>query len=142
MSYLKIMVHSVWGTYNHEKVLTPGIMNNLFEHIRENARLKNIHIDFINGHLDHVHCLISLNAFQNIATVMQLIKGESSFWANKEKLLNHKLEWAEDYYAGSVSLTSVDKVRDYIRNQQEHHRKMTFQEEYEKFIKIYGLEGG
>ena len=73
---------------------------------------------------------------------MQLIKGESAFWANKKNLFDRKLNWAEDYFAGSVSESSIDKVREYIKNQEEHHRKVTFQQEYETFIKAHGFKLG
>lgn len=56
----------------------------MWEHIRANARQKGIFIDFINGHEDHCHCLISLGPDQTIQKTMQLIKGESSFWMNKQ----------------------------------------------------------
>jgi putative transposase len=142
MSYIKIMVHSVWGTYKHQPILVSGKREELFKHIRENAKSKDIYIDTINGFTNHVHCLISLGADQNIAKVMQLIKGEASFWANKENLLTNKLEWAEDYFAASVSESAVNKVRMYIKNQEEHHKKITFAEEYEKFINSYGFKLG
>lgn len=142
MSYVKIMVHCVFGTKNKEPILVSGKREELFKHIRENARTKDIYIDTINGHIDHIHCLISLGAEQNIAKLMQLIKGEASFWTNKHKLFGHKLEWTEDYFAASVSESSLDKVRDYIKNQEEHHRKITFTEEYEKFIHSYGFKLG
>jgi putative transposase len=61
-----------------------------------------------------------------------LIKGESAFWANKNNLLKTKFEWADEYYAASVSDSSVEKVRKYIYNQEEHHRKVSFEEEYKK----------
>ena len=73
---------------------------------------------------------------------MQLIKGESSFWANKEKFFLNKLYWAEDYFAASVSESSIDKVRLYINNQKEHHKKVTFTQEYEQFITSYGFKLG
>jgi putative transposase len=139
MSYVKLMVHTVWGTKNREPVLLKDKRDFLFSHIQYNARTKDIFIDTIGGYQDHVHCLISLGLDQNIAKVMQLIKGESSFWANKEKLFQHKLFWAEDYFAASVSESSVEKVRYYINNQEEHHKKITFSQEYEQFIKTYGF---
>nr|WP_246151237.1 transposase [Adhaeribacter aerolatus] len=64
----------------------------MFRQIQENAKEKGIYIDFINGHIDHVHCLISLGISQNIATIMQQIKGESSFWINKNNLCAGKFE--------------------------------------------------
>ena len=142
MSFIKIMVHCVWGTKDRGSVLVSGKREQLFDHIRENAGTKDIYIDTIAGHVDHIHCLISLGGDQNISKVMQLIKGEAAFWANKNKLFEHKLEWAEDYFAGSVSESVLDKTRDYIKNQEEHHRKITFAEEYKKFVDSYGIKLG
>lgn len=77
---------------------------------------------------------------QTIQKTMQLIKGESSFWINKNKLTKEKFEWQHEYFAVSVSESAIDKVRDYIKNQEEHHHKKTFQEEYDEFISKYGFE--
>lgn len=71
---------------------------------------------------------------------MQLIKGESSFWINKNELTNEKFEWQDEYFAVSVSESMLDKVREYIKKQEEHHSKKTFQQEYEEFITKYGFE--
>ena len=66
---------------------------------------------------------------------MQLIKGESSFWINKNKLTKTKFEWQDDYFVVSVSESQVYKIREYINNQEKHHRRKTFMEEYESFMK-------
>ena len=71
---------------------------------------------------------------------MQLIKGESSFWINKHQLTKQKFEWQDEYFAVSVSESVVDKVRNYIKNQEIHHAKKTFQEEYDEFIDKYGFK--
>ena len=140
MGYVKMWAHLVWATKKREPVLEKNIRKNIFSHIRENALTKNIQIDFINGHVDHVHILISLNADQTIANTIQLIKGESSYWINKNKLTPQKFEWQDDYFAVSVSESGIDKVRDYIKNQEEHHKKKTFQQEYDEFMERYGFE--
>jgi len=106
----------------------------VFKHIKENAKKHGIHIDFINGVEDHVHCLLLLNAELSISKVLNLIKGESSHWANDQIIMSQKFEWADDYYASSVSDSAVKTVRDYIRNQEKHHQKFTFDEEYQKFL--------
>jgi putative transposase len=139
MSYVKIMVHSVWRTKNSEPLLCISKRDVLFTHIKQNAIGKKIYIDTIGGHCDHVHCLLSLGADQCIAKVMQLIKGEASYWANKENLLKHKLYWADDYFAVSVSESMINKVRNYIINQEEHHKKKSFSDEYEDFLRSYGF---
>ena len=71
---------------------------------------------------------------------MQLIKGESSFWINKNDVTKTKFEWSDEYFAVSISETHINKVRDYIKNQEEHHRKKTWKEEYEEFMNKYGFE--
>lgn len=129
------MIHAVWRTKNSERILSPEPRNLLLKHIRENAKEKGIYIDTINAEPEHVHCLFSLNADMSLSKALQLIKGEASFWANKRKLIKSKLYWADDYYAISVSESQVPKVRAYIQNQQEHHRKLYFTEEYEAFSK-------
>ncbi len=82
---------------------------------------------------------MGLNADMSIAKVMQLIKGESAFWINKQPLTKRKFEWADEYFAVSVSESMLDKVRLYIDTQEEHHQKKTFQQEYEAFIQTYGF---
>lgn len=139
ISHVKVWVHAVWGTKKHERILTKEIKEELFKHMLANAKEKQIYIDSINGGMEHIHCLFALNADMSIAKVIQLIKGEGAYWANKKLGMNQKLEWANEYFAVSVSESMVDKVRGYIKNQDEHHRKASFSEEYERFVEKYGL---
>jgi REP element-mobilizing transposase RayT len=140
MPFIKIWVHLVWATKKRTPLLTKEIRQQVFTHIRENAVSKNIHIDFINGHIDHVHCLVSLNQEQTVAKIIQLIKGEASFWINKNDLCNEKFEWQDEYFAVSVSESGVNSVREYIKNQEEHHQKKCFQQEYDEFTEKYGFK--
>ncbi len=141
MPFIKVYIHFVWSTKNREPFLDlPKLRKKVWQHIRENAKEKNIFIDFINGYADHCHCLISLGVDQTIQKIMQLIKGESSFWITKQGLTEQKFEWQDEYFAVSVSESIVDRVRDYIKNQEDHHKHKTFQEEYDEFISKYGFE--
>jgi REP element-mobilizing transposase RayT len=81
-----------------------------------------------------------MNADQNIATIMNLLKGESSFWLNKQKLIKEKFGWQNEYFAVSIGESQIDSVRKYIRNQEVHHQKKNFQQEYDEFIKNYKFE--
>ena len=139
MGYIKIWIHLVWTTKNREPLLTPDIRKQVLDHIRENAIDKGIYIDFLNGYLEHVHCLISLGSGENIDKILMSLKGESSFWINKNNLFCRKFAWQDEYFAVSVSESAVNRVREYIKNQEEHHRKRTFQEEYNKFMIRYGF---
>ena len=95
----------------------------LLQHIKENSINKEIYIDCMNCTTDHIHLLVSLGAEQTVAKTAMLIKGESSFWVNRQKLIHGKFEWQDEYIALSVSYSAVEKVRAYISNQEEHHRK-------------------
>ena len=140
MSYIKVYVHFVWSTKNREPFLSKNIRYDVFKHIRENAENKNIHIDFINGYTDHVHCLVSLNDDLSIGKIAQLLKGESSHWINKNKLTKTKFAWQDEYFAIAVCDDKIQIVRDYIANQEKHHSKTTFAKEHEQFIKRYGFD--
>ncbi len=111
-----------------------------FFHIKENVKQKNIWLDSINGYQEHIHCLISLNKEQSISKVAQLIKGESSFWINKNQLTNSKFIWQDDYWAVSVSESHLEELRKYIQQQEEHHKIKSFTEEVDAFMKKYGWE--
>ena len=140
MPFTKVYIHYVWVTKNRVLVLTPPLRRSLFEHIKQNAISKKIIIDSINGHLEHVHCLICLQPTQTIDNIAKLLKGESAHWFNNRSGINHlRLIWQDDYFAVSVSESAIDKVRAYITNQELHHQKKTFIEEYSEFMKRYAF---
>ena len=141
MPFIKVHIHFVWSTKNRYPFLdSKELRSKVWNHIRQNAKEKGIFIDFINGYSDHSHCLVSLGIDQTIQKVIQLIKGESSFWINKNGLTSEKFEWQDEYFAVSVSESMLDKMKEYIKNQEEHHSKRTFQDEYDEFIIKYGFE--
>ena len=141
MPFIKVYIHFVWSTKNRQSFLsTPELRKLMWRHIRDNAKKKGIYIDFINGYKEHCHCLVSLGDDQTMRQLMQLIKGESSHWINKENLLSEKFEWQDEYFAVSVSESLVDKVRNYIKNQENHHAHKTWDEEYNELIEKYGFQ--
>ncbi|MFA9391934.1 MAG: transposase [Prolixibacteraceae bacterium] len=79
MSFVKIYLHCVWCTKNREHIIPNSSRPVLLNHFKEYCSSKNIFLDFVNVHLDHAHALISLGKEQNIAEIMHLLKGESSF---------------------------------------------------------------
>ncbi len=140
MPWVKVWLHFVWTTKNRHPFLTDEIRLAVFEHIRQNAREKGIHIDFINGWLEHVHCLISLGTDQTLEKIMQLIKGESSFWINKNKLTKTTFGWQDEYFVVSVNEETLPSVRRYISKQEEHHKTNSFDDEFEDFLKRAGFQ--
>ena len=139
MSWVRVYIHIVFSTKNREPLLNSSeLRKNVYKHIKENAAEKNIWLDCVNGWEDHAHCLISLGREQTISKVIQLIKGESSYWINKNLLTESKFLWQDDYWAVSVSESLVESVRKYIHNQEEHHSKKSFSDEINELMRIYG----
>ncbi|MCW3087409.1 MAG: Transposase family [Sediminibacterium sp.] len=135
MPFTKVFVHYVWATKHRAPILTPQIRQLLFEHIRQNAQSKKIFLDCVNGHLDHVHCLVRLHPTQTVDTIARLIKGESAHWFNNRSGITHaRLAWQNDYFAVAVCESALENVRNYIHNQEARHQKKNFDEEYLEFM--------
>ena len=138
MSWTSIFVHMIFSTGNRTPFLkTPDLRREVFTHIKENARKKDIWLDSVNGYDDHAHCLIKLDKDQSISQAAQLIKGESSYWINKTKLTKGHFNWQDDYWAVSVGNDDLGTLRKYIFSQEEHHRKYKFEEELRELLEMY-----
>jgi len=101
----------------------------------EDIYLKSIHVN-----PDHVHALIDLPPTRSVDEVMKTLKGSSSRWINANRFVVGHFQWARGYGAFSVSASVVGDVAAYIERQEEHHRIRTFAEEYEAFVRRYGLK--
>lgn len=139
MSYVQIWLHCVWGTRNGDCIISSALRPELLHHISINAKENKITLDRLNIHKDHAHALINMGKQQNLVTIMQFLKGESSFWINTQKLLPGQFAWQDDYLAVSVSNSHLEKVRNYIKNQDAHHQNMSWEEELQLFIEKYGF---
>lgn len=130
----------MWGTKNRIPFFEKYSKGDILSHIKFNAKEKHIYIDTINGYSEHLHCLISLSPDQSLSRVIQLIKGESSYWINRSGLTRYKFGWAVEYFAVSVSESHLPIIRHYINNQEKHHKRKTWDEEYNEFITEFGFD--
>ncbi|MBB3054576.1 IS200/IS605 family transposase [Mucilaginibacter gotjawali] len=140
MSFVKIWIHLVFSTKKREPWLNKNIRYDVHKHIIKNCKEKEIFLEAIDGYTDHLHCLISLGKDQTISKITQLIKGESSFWINQNNLTPAKFSWQDDYFAVSVGESQVEAVKGYIKNQEKHHAKKSFEDEVNEFMRKYGWE--
>ena len=118
MPYIKVLIHFIWSTKNRQHLISNDLKPLLLQHIKENSIKKEIFIDTLNCVSDHIHLLVSLG----------------------QKLIKTHFEWQDEYIALSVGYSAIDKVRSYILNQDEHHKKETFTEEYEEFLSAHHFE--
>jgi putative transposase len=127
VKYRKAMIGKSWSKQLH------AIIGNLMNE----AGGKTI---IINGVEDYVHCFIGVKPVVSVAELMKTVKAKSSKYINDNKLTQERFEWQEGYGVFSYSQSQVDKVYDYIQNQEAHHQKQTFREEYLEFLKKFRIE--
>ncbi|MEO3404579.1 IS200/IS605 family transposase [Mucilaginibacter sp. CAU 1740] len=94
----------------------------------------------INNMPDHMHLLIGLNPNQALSDLVRIVKSDSSEWINKEKLTKGRFQWQEGYGGFTHSRSQVDKVVNYILNQQQHHSKKSFSQEFQQILRSLDIE--
>ncbi|WP_159467248.1 IS200/IS605 family transposase [Dyadobacter sp. 3J3] len=139
-TYYQLYVHSVFAIKFRNAVIGKvwkndfnGIIGNL---INETGCKTYI----VNGVEDHVHCFFGLNPAVSISDVMRSVKAKSSKWVNESGILQDRFEWQKGFGAFSYSHSHVDSVFRYIQNQEEHHKKRSFSEEYLELLTKFETE--
>jgi len=89
---------------------------------------------------DHIHIFFGMRPIQSLSELMQDIKGDSSKWVNQKALVKSRFSWQEGYGAFSYSKSHIDHVIEYIKNQEKHHKKKSFIEEYHEFLEKFGID--
>jgi len=139
-SYTRLWIHLIWETLRREPMLDKRAAAKASSFLTEYALEKGIYMKINYFNVEHTHALIDLPTRYSIEEVVKLLKGGSSYWINQQRLIKGRFGWGVGYGAFSVSHSDVGRVARYIANQEEHHRKRTYTEEYEMFVKRYGLE--
>src|ERR1700693_398614 len=139
-SYPRAWLHVIWATLERRPILSKVAAPKLSQYLTTYAREKGIYmkINYVNP--EHVHALIDRPTNPSIEEVMHLFKGASSHWINQNRLVPGRFGWGRGYGVFSVSHSGVGEVAKYIADQEEHHRKKTFAEEFRLFVERYELK--
>ena len=138
-THLSLHYHIVFGTKNHEPKIQPAWRADLYAYLGGIIRTAGGIAESVGGVADHVHLLIGLRATRRLADVLRELKAVSSGWVHKE-IGMPAFAWQEGYGAFTVSASQRDAVRRYIEQQAEHHRTLTFREEYLELLRRSGVE--
>ena len=139
-TYTSLHYHLVFSTKNRERWIMPEIEQRIWAYLGGIAKDNNFYPIQIGGVEDHVHVLLGAPASAAPSKIAQLIKGGSSAWIHEIFSNLREFAWQDGYGAFTVSKSSVEDVANYIRNQREHHRTKTFQEEYLAFLKKHHID--
>jgi putative transposase len=139
-SYSRCWLHLVWETLRREPMLDKRAAARASVNLAEYSHEKGIYMKINYFNMDHTHALIDLPTNLTIEQGIQLLKGSSSHWINQNHLIKGRFAWGKGYGAFSVSHSDVSRVANYIAKQEDHHRKRSFAEEFEIFVRRYGLK--
>jgi len=138
-TYTQIHIHAIFAVQNRLSLISKSWEQRLYQYITGIIQNHGHKLLAINGMPNHVHILIGMRPTQSLSALMQDIKGDSSKWINQKGFVKGKFSWQEGYGAFSYSKSHVDHVIDYIKNQEEHHKKKSFNTEYLEFLEKFGV---
>ena len=139
-SYISCYVHYVFSTKDHEKWLKSDIRERLFPYLGGICKENSLKLIKAGGVDDHLHLLVSLPSTITIAKAIQYLKGGSSRWIHETFENMKDFAWQEGYGAFTIGVSQIDRIKIYITNQEDHHRKKTFREEFIDFLNYHGIE--
>lgn len=134
------LIHLIYSTKERVPFLTPGVRPRLFAYQAGIYRQLECPAIVIGGEVDHVHALFILSKNDKLCDVIEEVKKGSSKWIKTQGAEFGDFHWQSGYGAFSVSQSHVNKVRAYIEGQEEHHEKLSFQDEFRRFLKRYKVE--
>jgi REP element-mobilizing transposase RayT len=139
-SFASQLLHCVFSAKGRQKIITPDLSFRLWPYLGGIARENNMKALSVGGTEDHVHLLLSLPATLSIAKAMQLLKGGSSKWVHDTFAEHHAFAWQTGYGAFSIGISDVNRTLAYIEDQQAHHRRRDFTQEFLAFLKKHEME--
>ena len=138
-TYTQINIHTVFSVKGRENILTQNFRENLFKYISGILKNEKQFSLAVNGYLDHVHIFFEQNPTTALSDIIRIVKTNSSKWINKNRFVKGRFLWQEGYGAFSYSRSQRDGVIRYIVRQEEHHKKITFREEYMDLLRKFEI---
>jgi putative transposase len=139
-SYTQIHLQFVFAVKYRQALIQKAWKEQLHQYITGIFQQNNHRMLQINSMPDHIHIFIGMRPYQSIASLIQNVKAESTKWIKAQGFCPHPFAWQEGYGAFSYAKSQVDNVVRYIQNQEIHHRKQTFLEEYVRFLEAFEIE--
>ena len=139
-TYTQIHIQFVFAVKYRMALIDSSWKNELHQYITGIIQNKSHKMLQVNSMPDHLHMLIGFRPDENMSQLAQIVKSESTKWINANNYCRRKFSWQESFGGFSYSKSHVPNVIRYIQNQEAHHRKQTFLEEYVAFLKAFEIE--
>ena len=139
-TYTQINIHAVFAVYKRENIILAKYQSELFKYIAGILYNNKQYSLAVNGYKDHVHIFFEMHPTNTLSDILRIVKTNSSKWINQNGFVKGRFEWQDGYGAFSYSRSQRDDVIKYINNQEEHHKKRTFREEYFDLLEKFQIE--
>jgi len=139
-TFSQIYIQCVFAVKGRQNLLQNPWREEIFKYMAGIIKGKNQKPIIVNGVADHVHLFIGLNPSISVSELVRDVKNNSTSYINEQKFITDKFSWQEGYGAFSYAHSQIDHVYQYILNQEEHHHKKTFKEEYIDFLKKFEIK--
>ena len=139
-TYTQIHIHAVFAVQNRISLINKDWQERMYKYIIAIVQKHGHKVLSIGGMPDHVHILFGFRPTQSLSALMQEVKRDTSEWINQNKFVKGRFTWQEGYGAFSYSKSQISSVANYIENQEKHHAKRIFTEEYRKILDDFGVE--
>ncbi|MEX1268770.1 MAG: IS200/IS605 family transposase [Balneolaceae bacterium] len=139
-TYTQLHIQFVFAVRYRRSLINPVWKNRLHKYITGIFQHNQHKVLQINSMPDHLHIFVGFRPHQSISAVIQNVKSESSKWIKREGLCNTRFAWQGGFGAFSYSKSHVPRVIRYIQNQEEHHKRVTFLEEYNNMLEVFGVD--
>lgn len=138
-TYTQLNIHCVFAVKGRGSFIAPSFRDELHSYMAGILKNDGSYVLAINGWRDHVHVFFELQPTMSVSDQIRMLKASSSKWINDSKLIKGKFQWQEGYAAFSYSRSQRNEVIQYIKNQEAHHKKKTFREEYLELLRKFEI---
>lgn len=139
-TYTQLYIQIVFAVKGRENIISKTWKDELHKYISGIITNKGLKSIIVNGASDHIHAFVGLKPAMSISDLVRDMKNNSSNFINEKQFVSGRFSWQEGYGAFSYSHSQIDNVYNYILNQEQHHHKKTFKEEYLEFLEKFQIE--
>lgn len=139
-TYCQLFVHYVFAVQNRQSLIQPEWKEQLHQYLNGIVVKHQHHLFAVNSVANHLHLLVSMNPNQSASELMYNLKRSSSLWINDSKFVSRKFSWQEGFGAFSYGKSQISTIIHYIQNQERHHQKQSFCDEYIEFLRLFEVE--
>lgn len=139
-TYSQLLYQIVFSTKNRQPILKKENRKELFKYIWGILNNKNCHLYRINGVSDHIHIITHIHPTESVSDIVKVVKISSGNFIKSEKLFTEFEGWQDGYGAFTYKITALDRLIEYVKNQEKHHKNVSYKEEFISLLEEHKIK--